>query len=201
MRENGGGKMPRRCGWVDEGSELYARYHDEEWGVPVHEDGRLFEMLLLESFQAGLSWIGILKKRENFRRAFDGFDPEKIARYDEKKVDRLLQDAGIVRNRSKIMAAIGNAAAFLQIQKEYGSFDRYLWSFTGERTLCGSFGQGPPPARTELSDAISADLRKRGMKYVGSVIIYSYLQAVGVVNDHEPGCFLHPGRGEICAKP
>lgn len=175
-----------RCGWAR--SELMIRYHDEEWGKETHDDQFLYEMLLLEAFQAGLSWHVILSKRENFRRAFDGFDPHKIAAYGQDKVGRLLEDAGIVRCRRKIEGAIQNARCFLQIQQEFGSFAAYLYGFTDGAPVRNETGE----ARTtsSLSDAVSRDLRARGMRYMGSVTVYSYLQAVGVVDDHEPGCFL-----------
>lgn len=165
------------------------RYHDEEWGIPCHDDRVLFEFLLLEGFQAGLSWACILNKRENFRRAMDGFDPVKIAEYGEEKIEELLADASIVRSLRKLMAAVGNARAFLAIQREFGSFDAYLWGFTSGQVVREH--ALPMPASTELSDRISSDLKKRGMKYVGTVIVYSFLQAVGVVDDHEPGCYLY----------
>lgn len=173
-----------RCFWANPKNPLYIRYHDEEWGVPVHDDRKLFEMLLLESFQAGLSWESILNKRENFRRAFDGFDPKKVASYGEEKMEALRQDAGIIRNRLKIRAAVGNAKAFLDIRKEWKTFDAYLWHWTEGKVLHET-GQTSSP----LSDAISKDLKKRGMKFVGTTIIYSYLQAVGVIDSHEDGCF------------
>lgn len=182
-----GGTQMERCSWVDEKSELYIRYHDEEWGVPVYDDEKLFEMLLLECFQAGLSWITILKKREAFYRAFDGFDRAKIAGYGEEKVEALMQDAGIIRNRGKITAAIKNAAVFGEIQKEYGSFSTYLWGFTGGKIIRNQ--DDAVRTTTELSDRVSKDLKKRGMRFVGSVTIYSYLQAVGVVDDHEKKCW------------
>ena len=174
-----------RCSWANPKNECYLRYHDEEWGVPVHEDGKLFEMLLLESFQAGLSWECVLNKWEHFRTAFDGFDPVKIAAYGPKKKEALAQDAGIIRNRRKIEAAVGNAKVFLEIQKEFGTFSAYLWSWTDGKTLVE---QGK--THSPLSDALSADLKRRGMRFVGTTIVYSYLQAVGVLWSHEPGCFL-----------
>ncbi|SDX92381.1 DNA-3-methyladenine glycosylase I [Eubacterium barkeri] len=180
----------QRCTWVDLKSAEYINYHDNQWGVPVHDDGLLFEMLILEGFQAGLSWLTILKKRENFRKAFDGFDPAAVAAYDTAKKEALMQDAGIVRNRRKIDAAVKNAQVFLEIQEEYGSFDTYLWGFTQGQTLVNN--DDVLPAKTPLSDAISADLKGRGMGFVGSTIIYAFLQAVGVVNDHALGCFCHP---------
>ena len=177
-----------RCHWANPKNALYVAYHDEEWGRPVHEDGKLFEMLFLESFQAGLSWETILNRREHFRKGFDGFDAEKISRYGETDVERLMGDAGIIRNRLKIRAAIGNAKVFLMIQKEWGTFDAYLWHFTKGETI-HEIGK----TASELSDAVSKDLKKRGMKYVGTTIIYAYLQAVGVVEGHEEECFLHGG--------
>lgn len=175
-----------RCRWLDENSEIYVRYHDEEWGLPVYDDRKLFEMLMLEGFQAGLSWLTVLKKREAFRQAFDGFDYAKIAGYEEEKIDELLQNPQIIRSRLKIKAAINNAKIFMRIQKEFGSFGKYLWGFTNGKIM--KYGIFPNPPRNELSDIIAKDLKKRKMKYVGSVIIYSYLQAVGVINDHEPQC-------------
>lgn len=182
----------KRCQWVDGSLPIYVVYHDTEWGVPVRDDGKLYELFLLETFQAGLSWITILKKRENFRRAFDGFDPGKVARYDGAKVEELMADAGIVRCRRKILAAVENAGIFLEIRREFGPFCDYLWGFTGIRAVCGETEL--PSARTELSDRISADLRRRGMRYAGSVTVYSFLQAAGVVDDHEPGCFCRTRR-------
>lgn len=174
-----------RCVWANPKNAAYVRYHDEEWGVPVHEDGKLFEMLLLESFQAGLSWECVLNKREAFRAAFDGFDPEIISRYGEEEENRLWQDPGIIRNRRKIRAAIRNAGVFLEIRQEYGSFDAYLWHWTDGKVL---YERGN--TRSELSDRVSEDLKKRGMSFVGTTIIYAYLQAVGVIYSHEEGCFL-----------
>ena len=180
----------KRCCWADPNSELSIAYHDQEWGRPEHDDQKLFEMLILEGFQAGLSWITILKKREAFRRAFDRFDPAVVAGYGAEKLETLMSDPGIVRNRRKIEAAVTNAAVFLEIQKEFGSFDRYLWGFTGGEIILNKDDQ--VRASSELSDRISADLKRRGMKFVGTVIIYSFLQAVGVVNDHETGCWCYP---------
>lgn len=165
-------------------------YHDNEWGRPEHDDRKLFEMLTLEGFQAGLSWLTILKKREAFRRAFDNFQPDVIVQYGPEKVETLMADAGIVRNRRKIEAAIRNAWVYLSIQKEVGSFDRYLWSFTGGKVILNTDDEAR--AHTELSDRISKDLKHRGMSFVGTTIIYAFLQAVGVVNDHELSCFCHP---------
>lgn len=180
----------RRCRWADPASELYTAYHDREWGRPEHDDRKLFEMLILEGFQAGLSWITILKKREAFRQAFSGFDPAAVADYGPEKLEELMANAGIVRNRRKLQAAVRNAQVFLAIQQEYGSFDRYLWGFTGGQVLLNT--DDAVRARSQLSDRISADLKRRGMNFVGTVIVYSFLQAVGVVNDHETSCWCHP---------
>lgn len=177
----------KRCFWVDEKSEIYTKYHDEEWGVPKYDDRDLFELLILEGFQAGLAWITILKKREDFRKAFDNFDVKKVSEYDKTRVDELLMNDRIIRSRSKIEAAINNAKIFMQIQKEFGSFSNYIWGFTDNKVIKNMTDEFP--VKTELSDRISKDLKKRGMKYTGSVIIYSYLQAIGIVNDHERGCF------------
>lgn len=176
----------KRCSWVDLSSPIYMEYHDKEWGVPVYDDEKLYEMFLLETFQAGLSWITILKKREFFREAFDEFDVKKVASYGAEKVEALMQNAKIIRNRRKITAAVKNAEIFIAIQKEYGSFSKYLWGFTEGKVIVN---QGDThPVKTELSDRVSKDLKKRGMAFVGSVTIYSYLQAVGVVNDHDEEC-------------
>jgi DNA-3-methyladenine glycosylase I len=184
--------MSRPC-WPQDDDALMNRYHDREWGVPVHDDRRHFEFLVLDAFQAGLSWRTILHKRENFRKAFAGFDPRRVARYGAREVARLLKDAGIVRNRQKILSAIANARAFLQVQKEFGSFDRYIWKFTGGRTLKNGWRRLKDlPARTPESDAMSRDLKKRGFSFVGSTICYAYMQAAGLVNDHLVGC---PRRG------
>jgi DNA-3-methyladenine glycosylase I len=177
-----------RCSWA--GNPLSIRYHDEEWGLPQHDDRVLFEFLLLEGAQAGLSWDTILQKRENYRAAFDGFDPERIARYDAKKIASLLRNAGIVRNRLKIASAIKNAKAFLSVQKEFGTFDRYIWQFTGGKPRVNAWRQGQRlPALTAESDAMSKDLKKRGFNFVGSTICYAFMQAVGMVNDHQVTCF------------
>lgn len=181
----------KRCFWVDLSSPIYIEYHDKEWGIPVYDDEKLYEMFLLETFQAGLSWITILKKREFFREAFDGFDVKKIAAYGTEKVEELMQNPQIIRNRGKITAAVHNAAIFMDIQKEYGSFSGYLWGFTDGKIIINQ--ADTIPVKTELSDRISKDLKKRGMRYVGSVTIYSYLQAVGVVNDHDKNCFCKNG--------
>ena len=177
----------KRCFWVDEKFPVYVKYHDEEWGVPVHDDKKLYEMLLLETFQAGLSWITILRKREEFREAFDGFCAEKTASYGEDKMEELMQNPGLIRNRKKMEAAVKNARVFLQIQEEFGSFSNYLWGFTDGKTIINQ--DDDFQVKTELSDRLSKDLKKRGMAFVGSVTMYSYLQAVGVVNDHELSCF------------
>lgn len=177
----------KRCFWVDESSEIYVKYHDEEWGVPKYDDKELFELLILESFQAGLSWLIVLRKREAFRKAFDNFDVKRVCRYDEVKVEQLMQNADIIRSRNKILSAISNAKIFVAIQKEYGSFSNYIWSFTQGKVINRTSEK--LPVSTPLSDKISKDLKKRGMKYVGTVIIYSYLQAIGVVNDHDKDCF------------
>ena len=180
-----------RCPWC-EGTELYRRYHDEEWGVPVHDDRRHFEFLVLESAQAGLSWSTILKKRENYRKAYRGFDPAVAARFGARDRERLLNDAGIVRNRLKIESSINNAKRFLEIQRQFGSFDSYLWGFVGGHPVVNRWKTlSEIPANTELSDTISKDLKARGFRFVGSTIIYAHLQAVGVVNDHLTGCFRH----------
>lgn len=176
-----------RCRWADGSSDIYLDYHDNEWGVPVYDDKKLFEMFLLETFQAGLSWIIILKKRNDFRIAFDNFDVIKIAGYDDNKIQELLLNKNIIRNRLKINAAITNSRIFIEIQKEFGSFSDYLWGFTNHQIIQNKDDNFK--TKTELSDKVSKDLQKRGMKFVGSVTIYSYLQAVGIVNDHETKCF------------
>ena len=177
---------PRRCFWAT--TPLSIAYHDEEWGVPVHDDIRFFEFLILEGAQAGLSWETILRKRDNYRAAFDKFNPAKVARYDERKIAALMNDAGIIRNRLKINAAITNAVAFREVQREFGSFDDYVWQFVDGKPLRRKRGQ-PMAARTPRSDALSKALVKRGFKFVGSTICYSFMQAVGLVNDHDPACF------------
>lgn len=178
-----------RCPWCGD-DPLYVAYHDTEWGVPVHDDKVLFEFLILEGMQAGLSWITILRKRENFRKAFDNFNAEKIARYKEPKLKKLMQDAGIIRNRLKIAAAVKNAKGFLAIQKEFGSFAKYMWQFVDHKPITGKLkSYRSAPARTGISDAISKDLKKRGFSFVGSTIIYAHMQATGMVNDHEVSCF------------
>ncbi len=178
----------KRCGWAR--SPAMIDYHDREWGVPVHDDRLLFEFMTLEGAQAGLSWETILIKREGYRRAFAGFDPARVARFNAARRARLMQDAGIVRNRLKIESTVTNAAAFLAVQREFGSFDRYLWDFTGGKPVRGRFRTSKElPARTELSDALSRDLKRRGFRFVGTTICYAFMQAVGIVNDHVIGCF------------
>jgi DNA-3-methyladenine glycosylase I len=184
-----------RCAWA--GSDpLYIAYHDEEWGVPLHDDQRLFEMLILEGAQAGLSWITILRKREAYRKAFDGFDARDIARYGAARIERLMADEGIVRNRLKIEGAVKNAMAFLEVQREFGSFDRYIWQFVGGRPKQNSRRSlKEVPASTPQSDAMSRDLKKRGFTFVGSTICYAFMQATGMVNDHVVQCFRHRSAG------
>jgi len=185
----------KRCHWVVDSDLEYIRYHDKEWGRPVHEERLLFEMLILEGAQAGLSWSTILRKRANYRRAFAGFDPNKVARFDAARQAALLLNPGIVRNRLKIDSTVTNARAFLAVQREFGSFDCYLWSFVQRHPVVnGSRAHHKIPPRTTLSDTISKDLKKRGFRFVGTTIVYAYLQAVGVVNDHSRDCFLYRGR-------
>ncbi len=182
--------MKIRCVWCPPDDPLYIRYHDEEWGVPVHDDRKLFEMLILEGAQAGLSWLTILKRREGYRAAFDHFDAKKVARYDKKKCAALLQDPGIIRNRLKIAAAIENAKAFLAVQKECGTFDRYIWSFVDGKPKRQRRKSGEKiPAQTPESEAMSQDLKKRGFRFVGPTICYAFMQAVGMVDDHAADCF------------
>ena len=181
--------MKKRCGWVDEKSDIYIRYHDEEWGKPKYNDRELFELLILEGFQAGLSWLTVLKKREAFRVAFDNFDVKKVAKYGEKEIEKLLENADIIRSKSKILAAINNAQIFIEIQKKFGSFADYIWSFTNNKVIKNTTDK--IPVTSPLSDKISKDLKKRGMKYTGSIIIYSYLQAVGIVDDRETTCLCY----------
>ena len=184
---------PKRCGWARTPAEI--PYHDEEWGEPVHDDRTLFEFLVLEGAQAGLSWETVLKKRERYREVFDDFDPERVARYTAAKKKRLLADAGIIRNRLKVDSAVSNARLFLEVQEEHGSFAKHLWSFVdGEPVVNRWRSWREVPARTELSDTISKAWKRRGFRFVGSTIVYAYLQAVGVVNDHELSCFRHPSR-------
>lgn len=178
-----------RCAWCEK-DDLYRDYHDNEWGKPVYDDDKLFEFLILETFQAGLSWYTILKKRENFRTAFDNFDYKKVAQYDEEKVQELLQDAGIIRNKLKVRGTISNAIAFMEVQKEFGSFSKYIWNFTEGKPLENNRKSlREVPSTTPLSDAISKDLKKRGFKFVGSTIVYAHMQATGMVNDHLVDCW------------
>ena len=184
-------KNIQRCAWAS-GDPLLIAYHDTEWGVPVHEDEKLFEFLILEGVQAGLSWLTVLRKRENYRAAFDGLHPAAVAGYKEKDVQRLLKNEGIIRNRSKIEAAITNANKFLDVQNEFGSFDAYIWDFVGRKPIVHWFASlAKIPAATEESDAMSRDLKKRGFKFVGPTICYAFMQAVGMVNDHTIDCFRH----------
>ena len=180
--------MKQRCGWAR--GEKYIAYHDAEWGAPLHDDGALFEWLILEGAQAGLSWSTILNKRDRYRKVFDGFDARKVARYGERKVAALLEDAGVVRNRLKVNAAVTNAKAFLAVQKEFSTFDAYIWSFVGGRPVRNAW-RNEVPARSEQSDAMSKDLKKRGFTFVGSTICYAFMQATGMVNDHSVNCFRH----------
>ncbi|HVY05399.1 MAG TPA: DNA-3-methyladenine glycosylase I [Burkholderiales bacterium] len=179
-----------RCHWATGGSPSYVEYHDQEWGVPQHDERVLFEFLVLEGAQAGLSWSTILNKRENYRKAFAGFDPRKVARFNAKKVAALMQDAGIVRNRLKIEGTVKNARAFLEVQKEFGSFDAYIWEFVGGKPLVNAWASHRQvPASTAVSDAMSKDMKRRGFTFVGSTILYAFMQAIGMVNDHSPKCF------------
>lgn len=190
-------KEKTRCPWSEgvppKYEELFLAYHDHEWGIPVHDDRKLFELLLLEGAQAGLSWSTILEKRENYRKAYDHFDPEQIAQYGAEKKQALLQNSGIIRNRLKVEASVTNAKAFLEVQKEVGTFDSYIWSFVGGAPLLNRWeAQSEIPAKTAISDAMSKDLKKRGFKFIGSTICYAYMQAIGMVNDHTLDCFLTP---------
>ncbi|MCM5662478.1 DNA-3-methyladenine glycosylase I [Galbibacter mesophilus] len=181
--------MKKRCGWC-EGDALYEAYHDQEWGVPVYDDATIFEFLILETFQAGLSWITILRKRENFRKAFDNFDCKKIAQYGEAKYEELLKNEGIIRNKLKIKATITNAQNFMKIQEEFGSFSKYIWGFVDGKPIQNRvIDYKKAPATTPISDKLSKDLKKRGFKFVGSTVIYAHMQATGMVNDHEVDCF------------
>ena len=196
-------KKVARCGWAENGGPLYAAYHDEEWGVPQHDDRVLFEFLILEGAQAGLAWSTILNKRETYRAAFSQFDVRKVLKYDKAKIEKLLEDPGIVRNRLKVESTVNNARAFLEVQKEFGSFDTYIWQFVGGKPRRNAW-QSPKqvPAFTAESDAMSKDLKRRGFKFVGSTIMYAFMQATGMVNDHTIDCFrwkLSRGRGK--AKP
>ncbi len=189
-RAKGKEKTQPRCSWAGT-DPLYVKYHDTEWGVPVYDDQKLFEFLVLESAQAGLSWITILRKRENYRKAFAGFDPKKVARFDEKKIATLLQNEGIIRNNLKIRAAINNAQRFLEIQKEFGSFSKYMWAFVGHKPIQNKRKAGSIPATTEISDAFAKDMKKRGFKFLGSTVLYAHMQAVGMVNDHVNTCLCY----------
>ncbi len=183
-----------RCAWCGT-DPLYIKYHDEEWGMPVHDDQKLFEMLCLEGAQAGLSWITILRKRENYRKAFNNFDAKKIVKYDHEKINILLEDAGIVRNKLKVGAFVTNAKCFLEVQKEFGSFDKYIWQFVAGKTIINYWNSLKElPAKTAESDAMSKDLKKRGFKFVGSTICYAYMQAVGMVDDHTMDCFVRKNK-------
>lgn len=184
-------EQKKRCEWAGN-DPVYIDYHDNEWGRPVHDDRMLFEMLILEGMQAGLSWITVLRKREAFRKAFDGFAPETVMLYDDKKIEELMANEGIIRNRRKITAAIQNAKAFIAIQKEYGSFDRFIWAYVdGKPVINGVTGMEDLPVNTPLSDRISKDLKKRGFNFVGTTIIYSFMQAIGMVDDHALWCMCH----------
>ena len=176
-----------RCLWVNLNNPLYIKYHDKEWGIPKHEDKELYELLILESFQAGLSWECVLNKRQDFRQAYDNFDIEKVVRYDNEKIEELKNNEKIIRNKLKIEASINNSRIFKEIQKEYGTFDKYIWSFTDNKVIYEDFSV----TKSELSDIISNDLKKRGMKFVGTIIIYSYLQAIGIINAHSKSCFCY----------
>ena len=180
-----------RCGWC-EGDELYEAYHDNEWGVPVYDDDTIFEFLILETFQAGLSWITVLRKRENFREAFDNFDYKKIANYSEEKIQELLQNPGIIRNKLKVRATVTNAKAFMEVQKEFSSFSKYIWDFVDGDPIQNELEDYKnAPATTAISDKLSKDLKKKGFKFVGSTVLYAHMQATGMVNDHEISCFRH----------
>ena len=189
--------MTHRCEWA--GSDpLYIQYHDQEWGVPVHDDCTLFEFLVLEGAQAGLSWITILRRRENYRQAFDNFDPQKVARYNPAKIKRLLQDPGIIRNKLKVNSAVQNAQAFLRIQEEFGSFNQYIWEFVDHRPIINTWTQmNQIPASTPLSETISKDLKQRGFNFVGPTIVYAHMQAIGMVNDHVVSCFRYKQINEM----
>ena len=185
----------KRCAWVS-ADPVYIEYHDREWGVPLHDDQKLFELLILEGMQAGLSWITVLRKRDYFRQAFDGFDAEKIARYEQSRLEELLLNKNIIRNRLKIASAVSNARAFLAVSREFGKFDSFIWQFVGGKTIVNHWASiTQVPARTELSDAMSKELGKRGFKFVGSTICYSFMQAAGMVNDHTTDCFLYAELG------
>ncbi len=190
-------KIKQRCEWVRNVCDEYVAYHDQEWGVPVHDDRQLFEFLILEGAQAGLSWWTVLNKREGYRKAFAEFDPEKVARFTSKRIARLLENPDIIRNKLKVNAAVTNAQAFLDVQEEFGSFDAYIWGFVDGKPIQNKWKQiQDVPATTALSDALSKDLKRRGFKFVGSTIVYAHMQATGMVNDHQTGCF----RYKECAK-
>ena len=189
-----------RCGWC-KGDDLYEAYHDQEWGVPLYDDRQLFEFLILETFQAGLSWITILRKRQNFRTAFDDFDYKKIAKYSEEKMEELMNDSGIIRNSLKIKASVSNAQAFQRIQQEYGSFSNYIWSFVDGSPIQNELkSYKDAPAQTELSQKISKDLKKKGFKFVGPTVVYAHMQATGMVNDHEVGCHRYEPVKTMCSR-
>ena len=193
--------MPKRCQWCGE-DELYQRYHDEEWGVPCHDDQQLFEFLILEGAQAGLAWITVLRKREGYRQLFDGFDVAKIARYSDAKLDKLLLNPAIIRNRLKVYSARQNARAFIKVQQEFGSFSDYIWAFVDHQPIQNLVGSmADLPASTELSDQISKDLKKRGFNFVGSTIMYAYLQACGLVNDHATDCYRRQACKKLAQRP
>ena len=182
--------MEKRCAWAAASSEQMKEYHDKEWGVPVHDDRLLFEFLILEGAQAGLSWSTVLAKRENYRKAFSNFDAKKIVKYDQQKIDNLLLDPGIIRNKLKVNSVVINAKAFIQVQKEFGSFDSFIWSFVGGKPIINTWKPGEMlPAKTAISDKMSADLKKLGFKFIGSTICYAFMQAVGLVNDHATNCY------------
>lgn len=182
--------VKKRCGWVPDNDELYQAYHDEEWGVPVYDDRTIFEFLVLESAQAGLSWITILRKRENYRKAFAGFDPKKIAKFTAKDVERLLNNPGIIRNRLKVESTISNARCFLEVQKEFGTFSKYIWGFVGGKPKKNKWkSMKDLPAKTAEAEALSKDLKKRGFKFLGPTVVYAHMQATGMVNDHATDCF------------
>lgn len=184
-----------RCGWVSD-DPLYIAYHDEEWGVPVYDDQNIFEFLILETFQAGLSWITVLRKRENFREAFAGFDMKKVAAFDESKIMSVMDNPGIIRNQAKIRAAVSNASAFMEVQKEFGSFSTYIWSFVNGKPIQNQFKSLKElPAKTSLAEQISKDLKQRGFKFVGPTVVYAHMQATGMVNDHTTDCFRHKELG------
>lgn len=185
-------KTPTRCPWLKAGDALYEAYHDREWGVPVHDDVKMFEFLVLESAQAGLSWLTVLRKRENYRKAFAGFDSVKVSKFTSLKVEKLMQDAGIIRNRAKIEATINNAKRFLEVQKEFGTFDAYIWGFVGGKSKQGNVKKlSDYKPTTKESDALSKDLKRRGFKFLGSTVVYAHMQATGMVNDHVTSCFRH----------